>query len=399
MMKERAQELGRNKFGDNQAPQPSRNWFRSFVKRRPELVVATAKALEANRHDNATVHQISHWFQTVLQPLFTEHEYDPRLIANCDETMVQMTAQSKAVVVVPRLNGYKRFKEVLGGTHITFVVTAFANGDKAPTLIIYPCKTLPKKVTLESIIADPEFIITGRNGGWIDKEIFDLYCRNQVIPRFEEQRRTHSVKGRGLFLLDGHSSRWNWELMEEFSRHEIDVVTLISHTSHVCQPLDALVFKFFRAGIRSHLRTALNHAIQDTNSVCLYEDAVEDTDEESKEGTDEELATTVEVESSGNDAQAQNKRRTFSNLTSAQRRYCLIECAKMALHTALYREHIRKSFKTTGIYPLNLQQALKREGVREVPDMDIYRENLSTSNKRKKRIDQWNTFEPSRLYR
>ena len=78
------------------------------------------------------------------------------------------------------------------------------------------------------------------------------------------------------------------------------------------------------------------------------------------------------------------KRRKFSDLTSAQRRYCLIECAKLALHYATYRENIRKSFKTTGIYPLSVEQALKREGVREAPDMDIYRENIAISKKRKR---------------
>ena len=266
-MKERMVDSGISIFGGNQAPQPSRNWFRGFVKRNPELVIATAKPLESGRHDNATVQQITAWFKDVLEPLFQEHNYAPQLIANCDETMVQMNANSRATIIVPRLKGYKRFREMPDSTHITFVVTAFANGDKVPTEIIYPCKTLPKEVLLESIITDPDYVITGRNGGWIDKEIFASYCKDVVIPRFEEQRRNYDIKGRGLFIVDGHSSRWNWELMEEFGRHEIDVVTLISHTSHVCQPLDALVFKFFKSGIRSHLRTALNHALQDLPEV------------------------------------------------------------------------------------------------------------------------------------
>ena len=38
----------------------------------------------------------------------------------------------------------------------------------------------------------------------------------------------------------------------------------------------------------------------------------------------------------------------------------------------------------TGIYPLTLERALKREGVREAPDIDVFRDNIATSQKRKR---------------
>jgi hypothetical protein len=198
------------------------------------------------------------------------------MIANCDETMVQMSSRSKVKVIIPRLNGYKRMRALPTLTHITFVPTIFANGSSTQTLIIYPMKNLPSELPLEELTKPIKFQVTGEPSGWITKEIFEMYCKETIIPKFQRQREKHGYNGRGLLVVDGHTSRWNADLMQTFHDENIYVVTLASHTSHICQPLDSLVFGCFKKGLRTHLRTALNEALHKSDFSKLEPEATEE---------------------------------------------------------------------------------------------------------------------------
>jgi glycogen synthase len=55
----------------------------------------------------------------------------------------------------------------------------------------------------------------------------------------------------------------------------------------------------------------------------------------------------------------------------------------MALQISLIRPTVRYSFSMTGIYPLSLKTALKRDGVRVVVGLDHYRANINKNKKRK----------------
>jgi hypothetical protein len=78
----------------------------------------------------------------------------------------------------------------------------------------------------------------------------------------------------------------------------------------------------------------------------------------------------------------ENFNKTLSSLSSTQRRHCLVETAKASLHAAMYPGTTTKSFKVTGIFPLDVDRALKREGVRDAPDMEVLEEIRSKSKKR-----------------
>ena len=76
------------------------------------------------------------------------------------------------------------------------------------------------------------------------------------------------------------------------------------------------------------------------------------------------------------------KLKTMSN---DARRFCLIKAAKHALHIALFREYIVKSFIATGISPVDLNRALSRDGVRSVSDAEHYHNNLDINKKRRRK--------------
>lgn len=304
--------------------------------------------------------------------------------------MVQMTSKKKFKVIVPRLNGYKRVPELPSIPHITFLVTVFANGDHTPTQIVYPQKTLPSEAILENIIDDKDYIVTGKAGGWVDKEIFEKYCTEVVIPAFRQRRARKQTNERGMYIVDGHTSRWNAHLMKRFADEDIDVVTFVSHTSHIVQPLDCIVFSVFKGSLAKHLRTALKRAANDKAAAGFY--PAGDFEDDSDQEIDNSIIESMEIDEDRNAELEEQVATTLTQmsdssvsiLTAAEKRYVLIEVAKMSLYVALYREHVRQSFKMTGIFPPSLEMALSRNGIRLTPDLANCRANFALNKKRKR---------------
>lgn len=175
------------------------------------------------------------------------------MLANFDETMVESPTNSKTKVVAYREKNCAITVADPGLPHITLGVTIFADGTHADHLLIYPMKTVPKENRGANSIILTGYNLSGQESGWISNEVFDGHCRQTVIPAFAARRARLEQKGMknviGVFLVDGHSSRMNASLMDEFQQNNILVPVLPAHASHVLQPLDLAVFGAFKAGL------------------------------------------------------------------------------------------------------------------------------------------------------
>jgi hypothetical protein len=137
--------------------------------------------------------------------------------------------------------------------HNPFQVILVLSGKPCDHLLVYPSKFVPQEVRGANSSLYIEFSIAGPDSGWINQELFAEHCRKMLIPNFLERRARLEKLGVpsavGVLLVDGHSSRLNSKLMEEFREHNIKVPVLPSHASHVLQPLDLAVFGAFKAAI------------------------------------------------------------------------------------------------------------------------------------------------------
>ncbi|KAH7823721.1 uncharacterized protein MONOS_8949 [Monocercomonoides exilis] len=50
-----------------------------------------------------------------------------------------------------------------------------------------------------------------------------------------------------LLLLDSHASRADPSIWREFQKQQVDVLTFVPHSTHLCQPLDRGVFAVFKS--------------------------------------------------------------------------------------------------------------------------------------------------------
>lgn len=247
----RVKEAREGKMGTEGAPAKrpiavSASWLASFLGRTKSLKLAPARVIEEDRSKNSTKEEIDRYVNN-LASLFAQHEYDPSMVANFDETFL-MWGCNRWKVVTRATNKADMVKEMQINEHVTLCATIFGDGSTIPALVILPLVYLPNEINPKDW---PKFDWTGQANGWITKDIFESYCLEVLIPHFNRRRKDLPAnKQRGLLIVDGHSSRLNAKLMKAFRDNNIDVLIIPAHTSHILQPLDLCFFGIFKRRLR-----------------------------------------------------------------------------------------------------------------------------------------------------
>lgn len=227
-------------------------WAREWIKKSKVFHLVKPRVVETIRSEACRKSIIEGWFETWKNEVANEPIY-PSMLANFDESMIQPHSNTRVKVV-----GFKDSNASVVCAdpelpHITMGVTIFADGTNAKHLLIYPNKFVPQEARGSNAAQYVNCCFSGQESGWINQDIFAAHCRQIIIPAFLERRRQLAELGVpnavGVFLVDGHTSRLNSILMEEFRSNNIKVPVLPSHASHVLQPLDLAVFGVFKATI------------------------------------------------------------------------------------------------------------------------------------------------------
>lgn len=300
-------------------------WLDGFLERHQDLKKALAKVVEPQRAAFATKENFDRYFDN-LDKLYAACDYDPSMVANFDESYLIWGA-NRWKVITRATNKYGIVQEPQIGEHNTICVTIFADGTVLNPLVILPLSNMPDDI-------DPDkwkfFDWTGQKNGWMDKDIFDLYCRGAIIPAFQSRRKKLTgPHRRGLFIVDGHSSRMNPELWKAFADADIDLVTLPAHTSHITQPLDLCVFARFKRFLRP---------------LPGYKDAY----------------------------------------TAAEKRMALLKAAQHSLQMATTSYFIETSWKRSGVLTRNRELILSNPGVLHNAPPALNQEQATPSKKRKR---------------
>lgn len=281
-----------------------------LVRRSPELKIQKAHIIESDRAKYVTPTTLRNFFDK-LEGLFKEGNYSPHMIANFDESMVQCSTK-KFTVVGHSEQPTLFITQQSEMPHITVGVCVFADGSHARQLVIYPLKRLPAELDETFLRTYPSTAFCGQPSGWINAEILENYLTRTIIPHFEAQRQKPGASHRGLLLIDGHASRINAKLWKTFQDNDIDVLTFVSHASHVIQPLDLCVFASFKSRLRAGMSV-------------------------------------------------------LKTLTLGQRRAAVIKRAFDSIYHALSPVNILSGFEKAGIWPLNRDVPLRHSAVNRDP--------------------------------
>lgn len=113
-----------------------------------------------------------------------------------------------------------------------------AAGEKGAPFIIFKGKHVWSNWT--SNLAYPGTLYTATSNGWIESQAFFEYIDKSFIPMIGDTTQPT------LLIYDGHSTHVQIAVIEKALQHNITILKLPPHTSHILQPLDLAVFKPFK---------------------------------------------------------------------------------------------------------------------------------------------------------
>ena len=211
---------------------PSEAWLTNFC-RSNEIYLKCPSSLEETRRLCCNSSSISNFFLSHGPRLLNK---DPRLVFNADETSSICSKKFKALT----LNKKNLCTVSVSGTepHISAVLCFNAAGYKLKPFIILPeLKNIPNELSLM------DAFYVSQSSGWMTSKLFVAFCIffacNISAYRLTLPRNTQNSTI--TLIVDNHPSRMNSWAIEFLTRHNIELLTLPAHTSHVMQPFDVYV--------------------------------------------------------------------------------------------------------------------------------------------------------------
>ena len=321
------------KFKEPKKEGLSTTWLQSFM-RRHNLKTLLAHKTEAARIQYSCINLLQPWHENILTPAL--EDVPPCLIFNMDETMVQFGARVRVVCSQTSKRVLTQSSEI--NEHITAVCCISATGKKLIPFMIYQLKTSSK--SLIERVEQNLMTIGGQSSGWIDRNLFCCWVQwfieqVQLIRTINKQE-----DKRAVLILDSHPSRKAPSALKMLKSNNIDVITLVAHTSGVAQPLDVAIF----GGLKTILARKYRKLLLKTQ-----------------------------------------KKKKKDSFTKQQKRICMTDAFLHSWDAAATSLNILSGFEATGIYPLDFTKLKNNENVAEgglTPE-----EVKSKASKKRVRID------------
>lgn len=215
---------------------PGRKWFRLFLNRHPKISQRLTQNLTSTRAA-VTESQIRNWFKEIEEYLTTEKITikSPRQVFNTDETAFFLCPKGKTALAEKGSKSVYNLANSNEKECITTLVTANADGEMAPPMLMFAYERLPKKL----IKTVPESWGIGKSeNGWMTSESFYEYVANVFQPFLQDKNIPLPV----LLFVDGHKSHLTLNISRFCSQNNIVLISLPPNSTHILQPMDVGVF-------------------------------------------------------------------------------------------------------------------------------------------------------------
>jgi hypothetical protein len=216
-------------------PDVGRHWPSRFISRNPSLIVRTGRTYECQRKLCETPAVIQAWFELVKNTI-NKHGILPEDMYNFDETGFQLgqISTSRVVTSSDRTGRPKQIKPS-NTEWVTVIQGACADGSAIPPLLIFKGKTINYSWLGEDF--PQTWMFAASSQGWTNDEI-----GLQWIQHFEYYTRMKTVSSKRLLILDNHGSHTTTEFTSFCMDHNIVLLWMPPHSSHMLQPLDVACF-------------------------------------------------------------------------------------------------------------------------------------------------------------
>ncbi|XP_057336960.1 uncharacterized protein LOC130675358 [Microplitis mediator] len=235
-----------NPFKNNR---PGKHWYNAFLKRQPELTKRIARNSTLTRAP-VSEKNLRGWFNQVQATLLKNNLFSigPERIFNSNESAFMLAPKDNTVLTK---KGTKAVHQVVGASDkacVRTLITASASGEMAPPMVIFDCKTTPRKNVLNSI---PKGWAVGHTeSGQISSESFYDFIKNVFFKWLKEKNCTFPV----LLYVDKHSSHWTLPVIKFCKDNDIELISLYPNATHIIQPLDVALFRPLEAAYAKEVR-------------------------------------------------------------------------------------------------------------------------------------------------
>jgi hypothetical protein len=236
----------------------SKSWWKAFCSRWPCLGLRRPSKLERQRALNTNPVTIKRFFELLKVAM---ELVKPQAMLNCDESGVNAwSSQGNGKVFGLRGTKEAYTKTSNNRNHLTVIGTiGILLGTVIQVLTLplyYIFKGVKPRVDV-LLHADSNSKAAFTKRGWICAELFADYMKDlcsQLPP----------AAFPALLLFDGHDTHCDYKVLDQAMEKGVFVLKLPSHTTHVLQPLDVLIFGSFKKQWANELATWFHeHPAQD----------------------------------------------------------------------------------------------------------------------------------------
>ena len=220
---------------------PSSSWVLDFAKRN-EIPIKSPITIEELRRKFCNISNVNSFYSKNRNELLSIH---PRLLFNADEASHSSSRRFKVLAG----SDYSQCITSQTGQepHFTTMYCFNASGEKMTPFIILPkINNVP-----DSMNYDFQAIFASQNSGWMTARLFSIWCVFFVswVSRIRMELPNQYKNQRAILIVDNHPSRMNSTAIEFLLAHNIKILTLPAHCSHVLQPFDVAVAASVKAKI------------------------------------------------------------------------------------------------------------------------------------------------------
>lgn len=222
------------------AGMPGRTWFKSFMRRHPNVNLKYTESVAKSRSD-LTTEVIDRWFSDVLKYLREENLEEilqhPNRIFNGAVCDFQLDLQNRKVLGPPRYDQaiYERIPNY-GKKQVALMATCSASGESVPPMIIFPNNKFPMRI---ANLVPGNWAIGRSDSGCITSEVFYEYIGNHFLTYL----RSHNIQKPVLLFVDGLRIHFTKEVSELCDLNGVIMMSVHPNATHILQPTDVSIFK------------------------------------------------------------------------------------------------------------------------------------------------------------
>lgn len=207
-------------------------WFRSFMRRNPELSVRAAQATSLSRATSFNKTNVDAFYDN-LTIVMNRQQFEPQNIFNVDETGITTVQKPNRIIARRGSRQVGALTSAERGTLVTLAFAANALGNVIPPLFVFPRVRYQDHFIRDGPVGS---VGAGNPSGWMQEETFILFLKH-----FQKHSNA-SVSNKVLLVLDNHSSHIHINALDFCKLNGIVLLSFPPHCSHKLQPLDRSVF-------------------------------------------------------------------------------------------------------------------------------------------------------------